>query len=79
VELNELKEFIGAADIHIRPYLNEAQESLQARARDGHVPNVVYSCGRLVRNRQVVIPHALSDYASTFATASLDEVPERME
>jgi predicted GH43/DUF377 family glycosyl hydrolase len=47
--------------------------------REGYVPNVVYSCGSLVRNRQLVIPYAISDYASTFATASLDEVLERME
>lgn len=47
--------------------------------REGYVPNVVYSCGSLVRNRQLIIPYAMSDYASTFATASLDEVLERME
>jgi predicted GH43/DUF377 family glycosyl hydrolase len=47
--------------------------------REGYVPNVVYSCGSLVRNGQLVIPYAMSDYASTFATASLDEVLERME
>jgi predicted GH43/DUF377 family glycosyl hydrolase len=47
--------------------------------REGYVPNVVYSCGSLVRNRQLVIPYAMSDYATTFATASLDEVLEAME
>jgi predicted GH43/DUF377 family glycosyl hydrolase len=42
--------------------------------REGYVPNVVYSCGSLLRGRQLIIPYAMSDYATTFATLSLDEV-----
>ena len=43
------------------------------------MPNVVYSCGGspgtgLVHGRERVIPYAMSDYASTFATAPLDDV-----
>ena len=45
-----------------------------ANEREGYVPNVVYSCGGLVHGRELVIPYAMSDYASTFATVSLDEV-----
>ena len=45
-----------------------------ANEREGYVPNVVYSCGGVIHNRQLVIPYAMSDYASTFATVSLDEV-----
>ncbi len=47
--------------------------------REGYVPNVVYSCGSLLRNRQLVIPYAMSDYATTFATLPLDEVLAAME
>jgi predicted GH43/DUF377 family glycosyl hydrolase len=47
--------------------------------REGYVPNVVYSCGSLVRNRQLVIPYAMSDYATTFATLPLDDVLAAME
>ncbi len=47
--------------------------------REGYVPNVVYSCGSLLHGRQLVIPYAMSDYATTFATASLDEVLAAME
>lgn len=47
--------------------------------REGYVPNVVYSCGSLVHGRQLVIPYAMSDYATTFATASLDDVLAAME
>lgn len=47
--------------------------------REGYVPNVVYSCGALLHGRQLVIPYGLSDYATTFATVSLDEVLPAME
>jgi predicted GH43/DUF377 family glycosyl hydrolase len=46
--------------------------------REGYVPNVVYSCGSLLRGRQLIIPYAMSDYATTFATVSLDEVLAQM-
>lgn len=42
--------------------------------REGYVPNVVYTCGALVHNRTLIIPYAMSDYATTFATVSLDEL-----
>ena len=45
-----------------------------ANEREGYVPNVVYSCGGLVHGRELVIPYAMSDYASTFATVPLDDV-----
>ena len=45
-----------------------------ANEREGYVPNVVYSCGAVIHNRELIIPYAMSDYASTFATVSLDEV-----
>lgn len=47
--------------------------------REGYVPNVVYSCGSLVHGRRLVIPYAMSDYATTFATLSLDDVLGAME
>lgn len=47
--------------------------------REGYVPNVVYSCGALLHGRQLFIPYAMSDYATTFATLSLDEVLAAMQ
>jgi predicted GH43/DUF377 family glycosyl hydrolase len=38
------------------------------------VPNVVYSCGALVHNGVLIIPYALADHATTFATVPLHEV-----
>src|SRR5262245_45572477 len=46
----------------------------EANEREGYVPNVVYSCGGVLHNRELIIPYAMSDYASTFATVSVDEV-----
>lgn len=47
--------------------------------RQGYVPNVVYSCGALVHGKTLVVPYAMSDYASTFATVDLDELLAEME
>ena len=47
--------------------------------REGYVPNVVYSCGSLLHGRKLVIPYAMSDYATTFATLNVDEVLAAME
>jgi predicted GH43/DUF377 family glycosyl hydrolase len=47
--------------------------------REGYVPNVIYSCGGAVHNGELVIPYAMSDYASTFATVALQDVLDRMK
>jgi len=39
--------------------------------RDGYVPNVVYSCGSMIHNEELIIPYAKSDYSSTYATVHL--------
>jgi predicted GH43/DUF377 family glycosyl hydrolase len=40
--------------------------------REGYVPNVVYTCGALLHARELIIPYAMSDSATSFATISLD-------
>ena len=47
--------------------------------REGYVPNVVYTCGALLHGRELVIPYAMSDSATSFATVSLDELMAAME
>lgn len=49
-----------------------------ANEREGYVPNVVYSCGGVLHGRELIIPYAMSDYASTFATVPLDDVLNAM-
>ena len=47
--------------------------------REGYVPNVVYSCGSLVHEDQLILPYAMSDYATNFATVPLTEILDAME
>lgn len=42
--------------------------------REGYVPNVVYSCGSMIHNNDLIIPYAMSDYASSYATVCLEEL-----
>jgi predicted GH43/DUF377 family glycosyl hydrolase len=42
--------------------------------RQGYVPNVVYTCGGLRHNEQIVLPYAVSDTFSTFATITIAEL-----
>ncbi|MEA4840898.1 MAG: glycoside hydrolase family 130 protein [Bacteroidales bacterium] len=45
-----------------------------AEEREGYVPNVVYSCGSMIHNEDLILPYAMSDYASTYATVNLREL-----
>ncbi len=42
--------------------------------REGYVPNVVYSCGALLHQGDLIIPYGLADHATGFATVPLAEV-----
>jgi predicted GH43/DUF377 family glycosyl hydrolase len=45
-----------------------------AEEREGYVPNVLYSCGSMIHKDALVIPYAMSDLATTFATVSVGEL-----
>jgi predicted GH43/DUF377 family glycosyl hydrolase len=47
--------------------------------REGYVPNVVYTCGALVHNGELIIPYGMADHATGFATVPLAEVLAAME
>ena len=49
------------------------------QARDGYVPNVIYSCGALVNGRTLILPYAVADSFTTFATLSVDDLLAAME
>ncbi len=59
--------------------LREPLLSPNESEREGYVPNVVYTCGALLHGRELIIPYAMSDYATTFATVSLDDLLAAME
>ena len=42
--------------------------------REGYVPNVVYSCGGLVHEGNLIIPYAMSDQCTSFAHVPLAEL-----
>lgn len=42
--------------------------------REGYVPNVLFSCGSIIHGKDVVIPYAMSDHSSTYATVNLKEL-----
>ncbi len=42
--------------------------------REGYVPNVVYSCGSIILNGELIIPYAISDSESHVASIPVDEL-----
>ena len=48
-------------------------------ARGGYVPNVVYSCGGMVHNRTLLLPFAVADSFTGFASIKLDDLLDRMD
>lgn len=54
--------------------INEPLLICNSEEREGYVPNVVYSCGSLVYNGNLIIPYAMSDTCSGIATVSLSEL-----
>jgi predicted GH43/DUF377 family glycosyl hydrolase len=75
---------IGAAllDLHdpakVLGRLSEPLLSPEGGGREGYVPNVVYSCGSLIHGRDLILPYAMSDHASTIVSVSLDELLARL-
>ncbi|TFH04704.1 MAG: glycosidase [Spirochaetales bacterium] len=45
-----------------------------AEEREGYVPNVVYSCGSILHDNELIIPYAMADYASSFVTVPVDRL-----
>jgi len=59
--------------------LREPLLSPNEAEREGYVPNVVYTCGAMKHGRELIIPYGMSDYATSFATVSLDHLLAAME
>jgi predicted GH43/DUF377 family glycosyl hydrolase len=47
--------------------------------REGYVPNVVYSCGGLLHEGNIILPYAVSDTSSRFAVVPLADVLNEMK
>ncbi len=59
--------------------LNKPLLSPNEEEREGYVPNVVYSCGSMAHQGNLILPYAMSDSASTFATINIEELLNEME
>jgi predicted GH43/DUF377 family glycosyl hydrolase len=46
--------------------------------REGYVPNVVYTCGAMTHNGQLILPYAVSDTYSNFATIEISALMRSM-
>jgi predicted GH43/DUF377 family glycosyl hydrolase len=47
--------------------------------REGYVPNVVYTCGAMRHNGLIILPYAVSDTFSNFATIKIAALLQTME
>ena len=43
-------------------------------ARNGYVPNVVYTCGAIIHAGHLILPYGLSDTSTTIATLNLEDL-----
>jgi predicted GH43/DUF377 family glycosyl hydrolase len=59
--------------------LNKPLLSPNEEEREGYVPNVVYSCGSMSHEGNLILPYAMSDSASTFATINIEELLNEMD
>ena len=77
--------FIGATLLDLEdPYrtIGRMKEPLivpTGEERIGYVPNVVYTCGAMIHGGQLIIPYAMSDMATTFASVSLSDLVDLLK
>ncbi|MBA3649038.1 MAG: glycosidase [Chitinophagales bacterium] len=71
LDLHDPTQIIGRLD---KPLIQADQAE-----REGYVPNVVYTCGSMLHNKTLVIPYAVSDSATAFATIGLEEILNEMK
>ncbi len=70
LDLKNPSKIIGST---VEPILAPTEEE-----REGYVPNVVYSCGAIIHQGNLIIPYAMSDTNSGIATVSVDHLLSAM-
>ncbi len=58
--------------------LDEPLLTPNEKEREGYVPNVVYSCGSIIHQKELVIPYAMSDINSGIATIEVERLIQCM-
>jgi predicted GH43/DUF377 family glycosyl hydrolase len=46
--------------------------------REGYVPNVVYTCGAMIHNGELIVPYSMSDAAAGVAAVAVEDLVRRM-
>ena len=59
--------------------LREPLLSPNEAEREGYVPNVVYTCGAHLHGSELIIPYAMADHATGFATVPVHDVLAALE
>jgi predicted GH43/DUF377 family glycosyl hydrolase len=65
-----------------RRIIGQLAEPLLAPApdeREGYVPNVVYTCGGIVHEGQLILPYGFSDVGIAIATTPIDDLVSRLQ
>jgi predicted GH43/DUF377 family glycosyl hydrolase len=70
LDLNDPLKVIGCLD---EPLITPTEKD-----RDGYVPNVAYSCGAMIHDRQLYLPFATSDRITRIAMVSVDSLLNRL-
>ena len=71
LDLDDPRQVIGRL---AEPLLEPQQDE-----RNGYVPNVVYTCGLMIHNGQLILPYGFADTGIRIATTPLDELLSRLE
>jgi predicted GH43/DUF377 family glycosyl hydrolase len=64
---------------HVVGRLREPLLSPSKKEQAVYVPNVIYTCGAMVIGRTLILPYAIGDAVTTFATVSVDELVAAMK
>lgn len=70
LDLNDPMRVIGS--------LKEPLLTPNPEERDGYVPNVVYSCGGMLHNKDLILPFGISDQSIGFAVVNVEELLTRL-
>ena len=46
--------------------------------REGYVPNVLYTCGAMIHNEELILPYAMSDSSTGFARVPMAQLLEKL-
>jgi predicted GH43/DUF377 family glycosyl hydrolase len=70
LDLEDPRRLIGQLS---EPFLSPAPDE-----REGYVPNVVYTCGGIAHDGQLILPYGFSDFGVAIATTPLDDLISRL-